>query len=42
MHLTPVAELGLAVLDDLHRTNIHGISVVAGGPPVGCAPALRS
>nr|WP_277755361.1 hypothetical protein [Streptomyces lasalocidi] len=42
MHLTPVAELDLAVLDGLHRTNIRGTSVVAGGPPVGCAPVLRS
>ncbi|MFJ4482593.1 SDR family oxidoreductase [Streptomyces longwoodensis] len=29
MHLAPVAELDLAVLDDLHRTNVRGTFVVA-------------
>ncbi|MBC3986184.1 SDR family oxidoreductase [Streptomyces sp. AC536] len=28
MHLAPIAELDLAVLDDLHRTNIRGTFVV--------------
>lgn len=29
MHLAPIAELDLALLDDLHRTNIRGTFVVA-------------
>ncbi|KUN33428.1 3-ketoacyl-ACP reductase [Streptomyces longwoodensis] len=29
MHLAPIAELDLAVLDDLHRTNVRGTFVVA-------------
>lgn len=42
MGLSPIADLDLAVLDDLYRTNIRGTFVVARRPHGACAPGAPS